>query len=215
MQHMVPTSLLARSITPYQHTVTVVRDEVMPWTVPVEYNPPLAVCVSMHTTHVLEHREEKDQFFKLAPQSPLPEHDRHGFSGLSYFEPDEDLVFNIDLKTVESTNIQISTTTGDARTYKRVATATITVDGEDATIALYSSGHEGLFLPFRDATSGSETYGAGRYVDVIPNEDGTALIDFNYAYAPFCAYSDRYSCALPPQENWMSVAIRAGERNPD
>ena len=169
----------------------------------------------MDTTHILEFREEKDQFFKLAPQSPIPEHDRDAFSGLAYYEPNEDLVFNVALDPVEPTDVQISTTTGDERMYKRVATATVTVDDEDVTLALYSSGHESLFLPFRDATSGSETYGAGRYIDVTPNEDGTAVIDLNYAYAPFCAYSDKYSCALPPQENWMSVAIRAGERNPD
>jgi hypothetical protein len=169
----------------------------------------------MDTSELLHFREQKDHFFKREDESPIPHHTRHDFSGLSYFEPDEDLVFNVDLESVEPTNVHISTTTGDERTYKRVATAGITVDGEDATIALYSSGHEGLFLPFRDATSGSETYGAGRYIDVIPNDDGTVVIDFNYAYAPFCAYSDRYSCALPPQENWMSVAIRAGERNPD
>jgi len=169
----------------------------------------------MHTTHVLEFRDEKDRFFKLAPQSPLPEHDQHDFSGLSYFEPTEDFVFSVDLEPVAPTDIQISTTTGDERTYTRVATATVTIDDQDTTLALYSSGHEGLFLPFRDATSGSETYGAGRYIDVTPNGDGTAVIDFNYAYAPFCAYNDRYSCALPPQENWMSVAIRAGERSPN
>lgn len=168
----------------------------------------------MNTTHILEFREEKDQFFKLAPQSPVPESDRANFSGLVYFEPNEDLVFNVELDPVEPTDVLISTTTGDERTYQRVATATIAVDGDNSTVALYSTGHEGLFLPFRDATSGSETYGAGRYIDVTPNGDGTAVIDFNYAYAPFCAYSDRYSCALPPQENWMSVAIRAGERSP-
>jgi len=180
-----------------------------------EYNLHRSVFLSMYTTHILEFREEKDQFFKLAPQSPIPEVDRGGFSGLSYFEPNEDYAFIVELDPVEPTDVQISTTTGDERTYRRVATATMTVEGLDTTVALYSSGHEGLFLPFRDATSGSETYGAGRYIDVTANEDGTATIDFNYAYAPFCAYSDRYSCALPPQENWMSVAIRAGERNPD
>jgi uncharacterized protein (DUF1684 family) len=180
----------------------------------MEYDGYWGVALVMHTTHVLEFRDEKDRFFKLAPQSPLPETERHAFSGLSYYEPDEAFVFSVDLQPVEPTDILISTTTGDERTYTRVATATITVDGEDATIALYSTGHESLFLPFRDATSGSETYGAGRYIDVDPNEDGTVTIDFNYAYAPFCAYSDRYSCALPPQENWLSVAIRAGERKP-
>lgn len=168
----------------------------------------------MHTTHVLEFRAEKDRFFRLAPQSPLPEQDRRDFAGLPYYEPDDTFAFTVDLEPVAPADIQISTTTGDERTYRRVVTATITFDGEDATLALYSAGRESLFLPFRDATSGSETYGAGRYIDVTPNGDGTAVIDFNYAYAPFCAYSDLYSCALPPQENWLPMAIRAGERNP-
>ena len=169
----------------------------------------------MYTTHLLEFRDEKDRFFKLEPQSPIPEDDRDSFLGLSYFEPNEVYAFKVDLDPVDPTDVMISTTTGDERRYKRVATASFVVDDEDATVALYSSGNGSLFLPFRDATSGSETYGAGRYIDVIPDPDGTAVIDFNYAYAPFCAYSERYSCALPPQENWLPVAIRAGERNPD
>lgn len=180
----------------------------------VEYSPPDDVCVSMTPSDLREFRTEKDQFFKHGAQSPVPQQDRQSFSGLTYFEPNPDLVFDATLDVVEASEIQISTTTGDERTYLRVATTTFSVGGEDVTVVLYSSGHDGLFLPFRDATSGTETYGAGRYLDVQPEGDGSALIDFNYAYAPFCAYSDRYSCALPPQENWMSVSIRAGERNP-
>jgi len=168
----------------------------------------------MHTSQVRDFRDQKDQFFKRAPQSPLPPDKQQEFTGLSYYEPDESFAFTVDLQPAEPADVQISTTTGDVRTYKRVATAQFNVDGESVQVALYSTGHDSLFLPFRDATSGSETYGAGRYIDVAPDDDGTAVIDFNYAYAPFCAYSDRYSCALPPQENWLTVPIRAGERNP-
>jgi len=74
-------------------------------------------------------------------------------------------------------------------------------------------GHPRLFLPFRDATSGVETYGAGRYLDVDPEPAGTVVVDFNMAYNPFCAYDDASSCALPPYENWLPVPIRAGERH--
>ncbi len=168
----------------------------------------------MNSADLLEFRHDKDHYFKHADQSPVPHEARHDFGGLSYFSPNDDLVYEVDLEPVEPTEVTINTTTGDERTYQRVATATFSVDGEDATVTLYSNGHESLFLPFRDATSGKESYGAGRYIDVHPNGDGTALLDFNYAYAPFCAYNDLYSCALPPQENWLSVAIRAGERNP-
>ena len=75
------------------------------------------------------------------------------------------------------------------------------------------TGH--LFLPFQDETSGRETYGAGRYLEVPVLEDGQLLLDFNYAYHPFCAYNPGYSCPIPPFENRLPVAIRAGERNPD
>jgi len=168
----------------------------------------------MSTSHLLQFRRQKDDFFKDSEQSPLPAVQRADFTGLVYFPPNEDLAFEIELEHVEPTEVEISTTSGDERTYLRVATATFAIDGQDATVALYSNGHEGLFLPFRDATSGKETYGAGRYVDVRPGENGAAIIDFNYAYAPFCAYSENYSCALPPVENWLDVPLRAGERNP-
>ncbi len=88
------------------------------------------------------------------------------------------------------------------------------VDGEPVSLALYDTGHPGYFLPFRDRTSGSETYGAGRYLDIEPSDDGTATIDFNEAYNPFCAYNDAYACPLPPPENWLQVRIEAGERLP-
>ena len=160
------------------------------------------------------HRDDKDEFFKLSPHSPIPDHERETFSGLAYFEPNPNLVFTVDLEPVESAPVLIPTTTGDARTYQRVATATFEVVATDVTLALYSAGNDGLFLPFRDATSGKQSYGAGRYLDIEPSEGVSVTIDFNYAYAPFCAYSDQYSCALPPQENWLAVSIEAGERNP-
>ncbi len=168
----------------------------------------------MNTSHLLEFREQKDEFFKQSDQSPVPDDLRTGFTGLVYFPPNKDLAFEVALEPADPTEIEISTTTGDVRSYLRVATATFSVEGRSATVALYSTGHEGLFLPFRDATSAKETYGAGRYVDVHPSDDATVTIDFNYAYAPFCAYSENYSCALPPAENWLDVSIRAGERTP-
>ena len=74
---------------------------------------------------------------------------------------------------------------------------------------------EELFLPFRDATSERETYGAGRYLDVEPPAgDGLVLVDLNYAYNPNCAYNPDWSCPIPPGENWLGVPIRAGERAP-
>ncbi len=69
-----------------------------------------------------------------------------------------------------------------------------------------------LFLPLRDATSGEETYGAGRYLEPQPAAEGWVLMDFNCLYSPYCAYNEAWSCPLPPRENWLSVPIRAGEK---
>ncbi|MCL1600234.1 MAG: DUF1684 domain-containing protein [Actinomycetia bacterium] len=166
----------------------------------------------MDTEALLQDRKDKDEFFKLSPYSPIPAQDQGTFTGLSYFDPNPDLVFTVELEPVEPTEITIHTTTGDTRIYHRIATATVEIDETPVSLAIYSSGDDSLFLPFRDSTSGRKSYGAGRYLDIDPNEDGTMTIDFNYAYAPFCAYSDQFSCALPPQENWMTVSVKAGER---
>ena len=71
-----------------------------------------------------------------------------------------------------------------------------------------------LFIPFADATSGSETYPAGRYLNIKPTSTGLYTIDFNYAYNPYCAYNKSYECPFPPSSNRLKVAIRAGEKAP-
>ena len=82
-----------------------------------------------------------------------------------------------------------------------------------AQLAIYKGKEqEDLFLPFRDATSGNETYGAGRYLEPEELSTGEIVVDFNLAYNPFCAYSENYSCPLPPFENHLKVPIRAGEK---
>ena len=89
----------------------------------------------------------------------------------------------------------------------------VKLEGEPAALAVYRSPHhDELFLPFRDATSGRETYGAGRYLEPAKLAGGRLLVDFNLAYNPYCAYSEEYSCPLPPFENHLKVAIRAGEK---
>lgn len=110
--------------------------------------------------------------------------------------------------------------------YRRAGRLTFRLHDRDCTLTVFSLiGYGGgLFLPFRDATSGKETYGGGRYLfDTVKNTDGLCLeitpdspdvtIDFNYAYNPSCAYDARWACPLAPRENWLPVAIQAGERN--
>ena len=166
----------------------------------------------MDTTTLLQRRKAKNEFFATDHQSPLGHDSRQGFTGLDYYEPNTNLVFTVPVEPADGGEVRVQTSDGAERHYKRLGTVAFDVDGTAASLTLFSTGHPGLFIPFRDATSGKQTYGAGRYLDVEPNGDGTVTIDFNEAYNPYCAYSDGYSCPLPPGENWLSVPIEAGER---
>lgn len=162
-----------------------------------------------------EQRQAKDDFFARHPQSPLTAAQRREFKGLRYYAENEALRLRLPLERGEQAErIIMDTSTGDRRVYLRAGTVRFEVEGQEAELALYAEegadGHE-FFVPFRDATSGRETYGAGRYLEAELAPDGTVLIDFNVAYNPYCAYNDRWSCPLPPIENWLKVAIRAGE----
>jgi uncharacterized protein (DUF1684 family) len=163
-------------------------------------------------------RAEKDAFFRDDPRSPLPPEQRGSFDGLAYFDENEALVIRGELVTEgvdRDERVVMQTTTGGEQEYRRAGVVGFEVGGERAQVTLYTSRdvHE-FFLPFRDATSGQETYGAGRYLEVEPPDtDGMVVIDLNYAYNPFCAYNPRWWCPIPPGENWLAVPIRAGERS--
>ncbi len=167
----------------------------------------------MDIAGLLEHRKDKDAFFGESHHSPLTEVGRRDFDGLSYYEPNADLVFTLEATPADGTVVRVQTSDGQEREYKRDSTVEFTVDGVATRLTLYSTGHPGFFIPFRDKTSGQGTYGAGRYLDIDPNPDGTVTIDFNLAYNPYCAYNEAYSCPLPPHENWLQVPIEAGEKD--
>jgi uncharacterized protein (DUF1684 family) len=105
----------------------------------------------------------------------------------------------------------MQTTTGDQQTFVRHGRIHFAVDGQPASLTVYRSAH-GYFLPFADSLAGSETYGAGRYLDPEPLPDGRLHIDFNLAYNPYCAYNEAWSCPITPPENRLKLPIRAGER---
>ena len=172
------------------------------------------VATAMDTDTLMAQRRAKDEFFRNDPRSPLPEAARATFTGLRYFPPDPAYVFRVPVEPVDVEPVTIGTTDGQERVYHKVGEIALPIDGTEVRLAVYSTGHPGLFLPFRDATSGKETYGAGRYLDLEPDDDGTVVVDFNLAYNPFCAYDEAYSCALPPYDNWLDVPIRAGELTP-
>jgi uncharacterized protein (DUF1684 family) len=161
-----------------------------------------------------EFRRAKDHMFGHDPETPIPADERAGFAGLSYFEPDPALVITAQVGPPEDTDeLRMPTSTNAEVTYQRYGVAHFTIGGAPAQLTLFASeGDRDLFVPFRDSTSGKETYGAGRYLEVTRPHDDMVELDFNYAYNPYCAYSEAYSCPLPPMENWLKVPIRAGEK---
>ena len=170
---------------------------------------------SMSVEKLLEFRSRKDALF-ASSQSPLPEVVREGFAGLKYFDSDPNLEFQVHLKPLSNfEHIGMETSSGVRKFFVRAGILEFQVDGQTVQLSAYSnpeSEDAGLFIPFRDATSGTETYGSGRYLDTELEVDGTVKLNFNLAYNPYCAYSDGWSCPIPPLENWLKVPIRAGEK---
>jgi hypothetical protein len=167
------------------------------------------------------YRAEKDEFFKSSPNSPVPEDEREAFDGLPYYPIDEDLVvegLRLDSYAgTEPSSFEIPTSDGKLRPAHRAGTFSFELGGEPRRLTAYQldgGRGESLFVPFLDQTSGRETYGAGRYLDLEPDEDGTYAIDFNLAYHPSCVYAPKFSCPLTPAENRLATRIEAGERLP-
>ncbi|HEX2069703.1 MAG TPA: DUF1684 domain-containing protein [Actinomycetota bacterium] len=167
-------------------------------------------------------KAERDELFATHPQSPIPPEDRGGFTGLPYFSysPAARVLARVEGATPEHYDIQTSGEVEGSYGFTRFATATFELSGEPISLELYwLDGYGGgLFLPFRDGTSGAETYGAGRYLlDTVKGsdlgtDDGRLVLDFNFAYNPSCAYDPKWVCPLAPLPNRLRVPIRAGAR---
>ena len=160
-------------------------------------------------------RAQKNDFFQHDWQSPLEADQRRGFAGLKYYP--ENLALRLTTPIDEypdKDTVTMITSTGSAREYMKYGHFTFHVGEETATLQVYQDvDNDSLFLPFVDATAPEETYGAGRYLDIESIGNGEFLIDFNYAYNPYCAYNDKWSCPIPPKENRLKVRIEAGEKN--
>jgi uncharacterized protein (DUF1684 family) len=166
-------------------------------------------------------RSAKDEFFGSGhPQSPISPMKLQKFKGLAYYPPDPAYRFELDLhEHKEKTVLKVQDTKGWERELIRWGEFRFTINGKDCTLQAYKSdpAEKRLFVPFRDATSGKETYGAGRYLDLEPESHLTAggkwIVDFNVAYNPWCAYSEAYACPFVAPENWLEASVLAGEKN--
>jgi uncharacterized protein (DUF1684 family) len=166
-------------------------------------------------------REKRDELFKYHPQSALPKEARAGFEGLDYYDYNPALRFALSIDhDVEPETFEVHLQDDGLMRMVRFGKVRFPIGGEKLALSLFwISGYGGgVLLPFRDATSGEETYGGGRYLlDTIKHADlgsegGKLIIDFNYAYNPSCAYNPSWHCPLAPMENRLPVKIPAGEK---
>jgi uncharacterized protein len=159
-------------------------------------------------------RAMKDGLFASDPSSPLTALQRTLFGGLAYFPASPAFEVEAEMRPyLTPQDVELFTSCGDTERYRRAAVAWFEIDGIPAVLTLLRNARGDLFVPFRDATSGNETYGAGRYLEACDLGDGRALLDFNYAYNPYCAYNPGWRCPIPPVENHLAVPIRAGEQS--
>ncbi len=163
-------------------------------------------------------RVDKDHFMRTSPHSPLSEKLKKEFINLSYFEVDENYKFELELQKNEvQETIEMETSTGGIQYYNKLGILQFEhpESKEQTKINIYQNveNPDYFFVPFRDKTSDEGiTYGAGRYLELHKLDENRFELDFNKAYSPFCAYSDMFTCPLPPFENWLEVPINAGEK---
>lgn len=166
-------------------------------------------------------RQKKNEFLGRHYQSPIPPKDREDFEGLDYFPLDSGYRFELELhEHDEKKTIKVEDTKGGTQKYIQWGEFRFLLDGEKRTLQAYKADpdEEQLWVPFKDETCGEESYGAGRYLDLGPEDQsdgGKWILDFNQAYNPFCAFSEDYVCPFIPTENWLEVPVEAGEKDYD
>ena len=162
-------------------------------------------------------REKRDQFFKEDLKSPLKESDRKKFKGLLYYPIDLKYAVTgfIEKYPIEPKPLYVTLPTNKemGKKYVKYGRFKFKWEGKEYVLQIYRPlGGGELFLPFKDKTSVTETYPKGRYLYIEPMPGGKVLIDFNRAHNPFCQYNEKYTCPFAHEENWMEIAIRAGEK---
>lgn len=169
-----------------------------------------------------EYQQKENARFKDATTSPLKKRDLRKFKGLEFFPADSSFIVTAKLiKTENAPTFEMATTTDRKPLYKEYGILKFKLKGKDCELTIYQNQENltnekyknHLFLPFTDDTSGNESYGGGRYMDVLTTDeksDGTITLNFNNTYNPYCAYNDRYSCPLTPRKNHLDLEVKAG-----
>jgi len=180
---------------------------------------PSAPDDSEYVKQLEDARTYKDKDFRESPESPVPPDKRDALLPLRYFPIDQNYSVPAVLRRSDERPVfEMPTSTGALRKMQLVGVLEFTLQGEVRSLgAFVPDGTEritNLFVPFADQTTGTETYSAGRYLDIDSTTTGYHTIDFNRAYNPYCAYNASYECPFPPPTNRLKAAVRAGERFP-
>ncbi|TDQ24067.1 DUF1684 domain-containing protein [Tenacibaculum caenipelagi] len=167
-----------------------------------------------------EFQREMNAEFKDASKSPLTKKGLKNFKGLDFFPIDSKYKVKAKLiRTPDAPTFNFPTTTDRVVVYQKYGVVLFTIDEKEYELAIYQNENpkpeyqDYLFLPFLDNTNGKTSYKGGRFIDVLTGDiasDGTLMIDFNKAYNPYCAYSNRYSCPITPRGNYLDTEIKAG-----
>lgn len=169
-------------------------------------------------------QKETNKHFSDKEKSPLKETDRESFKKLDFFDIDAAYAVQAKLEWFNEDSVfKMKTTTARLAEYKRAGLIHFTFEGKDLELVFYKSVKsvanpiyiDHYFLPFTDNTNGGNSYGGGRYIDLIIEDKSTETrVNFNLAYNPYCAYNDKYSCPIVPSENYIDVEINAGVKAP-
>lgn len=174
-----------------------------------------------YTGEINQQRQETDSVFRYAPDSPIDSATKTKFSGLNYFPVSEEYMVEARLRKIPNpTVISMPYTQGGTEKYVRYAEIHFSINEKPLKLLAYrpvdmltnKEMHKRLFIPFYDETNGGDTYGGGRYIEIDMPFDTSFTLDFNKAFNPYCAYNSSYTCPVPPAENSLPVAVKAGEK---
>ncbi len=173
-----------------------------------------------YVKNLLYERAAKDSSFQFEEHSPFKRDSTIEFEKLKYYEPNFDFIFKSKLYYDENPDtVVVMGTKGEARTVLVLGNLKLTYSGETYKVNVYRgfsrTGEPYHSIWFTDKTTGNETYGVGRYLDFELSEDKDFVyeIDFNKAYNPYCTYSSLYTCPIPREDDYIDIAIEAGEKN--
>ena len=161
-------------------------------------------------------RAAKDEAFRRQIEKPVPADRQQTYLPLKYFPVDPAYAVTASFTPAPTrTPLQMPTSTGKLRNMEKVGTLAFTLKGRAQSLGAFvevGDTPNRLFVPFTDLTSGTETYPAGRYLELSRNVTGIYVIDFNRAFHPYCYYNDSYDCPYPPPSNRLPIPVRAGEK---